>query len=402
MILLFNVYITDSSATGGAWERSGTVYNRGNLANFNKLDVLKYSLASYAVAYPWSKAIINVELDTPYNSEKNFFELEKFVKEEFNNTNLLFSFRRNIHQEDWKKTYELLDDDLIMYQGNHDHIFIDSSIDYLHELTQLRDLYGADLLIPFSHYPEHTRMAKCGYIDISRNESEPNNPWIGYEAKENHIFIIRENYESLSIITKEIYHEWFCEGDWNSIKIPPNLFKSNKLELGRTEGAGVIGLGGIKEVLGIPKIKHKHAIPYKELFRHFDAYGHQFITNETCPALEIPKGFFEKNMKIRYGYDDYKEGWVNINPKNNNYYAHDISGTDYKFTLFDLPLAWKGRISEIDMNKDINEEEMVQYRLKSVLEVLFNHPLYDPYIDEDVQNKVVEYYLKEFPQYKLL
>jgi hypothetical protein len=314
---------------------------------------------------------------------------------------LIFSFKRNIHQQDWKNTYQLLDDDLIMYQGNHDHIFIDSSTDYLHQLTLLREIYGEDLIIPFSHYPEHIRMAKCGYIDISHGESELKSPWEDYQVKEDHIFLIRENFESLSIITKEIYYDWFCNGDWDSLPIPPNVFKSNKIELGRTEGAGIIGLGGIKEVLGLPKFKHQHAIPYKELFRHFDAYAHQFITNETCPVLDIPPGFFENNMRIRYGYDDYKEGWVNINPLNPYYYAANTLGTDYKFTLEDLPLVWKNRISTIDSNPELDHELAVQHRLKAALDILYNNVYYNPHIDKAVEEKILEYYLKPYPQYIL-
>ena len=142
-------------------------------------------------------------------------------------------------------------------------------------------------------------------------------------------------------------------------------------------------------------------MPYKELFRHFDGYFHQFISCNQCPSLDIPPGFFENDIKIRYGYDDYKEGWVNINPKNPNYYAHDKSGIDYKFTLQDLPLVWKSRISTIDSNPSIDEEEMLQYRLKAALEMIYNSEYYNPYIDDEIKDKVLEYYMDSFPQYKL-
>ena len=113
MILLYNVYITNSSATGGHWEKLGTGYDRGNLPNYSKLEILKYSLASYAVAHPWKKAIIKIQLDTDYNNKTTKNELQSFIENEFKSTELHFSFTRNIHQEDWIKTYDLLDDDLI-------------------------------------------------------------------------------------------------------------------------------------------------------------------------------------------------------------------------------------------------------------------------------------------------
>jgi hypothetical protein len=127
---------------------------------------------------------------------------------------------------------------------------------------------------------------------------------------------------------------------------------------------------------------------------------HQLISNNICPSLEIPTNFFESNIKIRYGYDDYKEGWVNINPKNRNYYAFDKSGTDYKFTLEDIPLVWKDRISIIDSNPNINEEEMIQYKLKAVLEMVYTNSKYNPYIDSEVETKVLNKYLENHSGYE--
>ena len=299
MILLYNVYITNSSATGGHWEKLGTGYDRGNLSNYSKLEILKYSLASYAVAHPWKKAIIKIQLDTDYNNKTTKNELQSFIENEFKSTELHFSFTRNIHQEDWIKTYDLLDDDLILFQGNHDHIFVDSSQDYLNQLTQLKKEYKGSITIPTSHFPEHVRTAKAGYINFHHGQTAPSSLPEHYEAKEDHICVVKENYESLSIISKEIYHNWFVKGDWNQIKIPPGTFASGKIELGRTEGAGVIGIGQIKDILKIPNVKQTNVVPYKELFRHFDAYAHQDIFNTHCPALDIPPGFFDNNIKIR-------------------------------------------------------------------------------------------------------
>ena len=68
MVLLFNVYLTDVPANkltpwGG---------DRGNLPQRSKLDITKYTLASLAVAYPWTKVIINIELDpNRYSLEDN-------------------------------------------------------------------------------------------------------------------------------------------------------------------------------------------------------------------------------------------------------------------------------------------------------------------------------------------
>jgi hypothetical protein len=112
--------------------------------------------------------------------------------------------------------------------------------------------------------------------------------------------------------------------------------------------------------------------------------------------------YFENDIKIRYGYDDYKKGWVNINPKNPNYYAYDKSGTDYKFTLQDLPLAWKNKISVIDSNPNIDEDEMLQYRLKSILEMIYTNEYYDHYIDKELEIKILNKYLENYPEFTIL
>jgi hypothetical protein len=399
MILLFNVFITDKSSTRGQWESLGVSYDRGNLSRPNKLEILKYSLASYAVAYPWKRVIINVQLDEEYNSEENKNNLKNFIFNEFKNTDIIFSDKRNLIQQDWVDTYNLLNDDIIFYQCNHDHIFIDNSDEYLIELAKLRNLYKENLTISTSHFPEVIRVSKPGYID--HNEFVSTNPNSTYELKNNHIFYEGKILDSLIIITKEIYHNWFLEGDWNAIQVPKELFPSGQMELTRTEGTGIIGIGGIKDILKSPFIKQSVVTPYKELFRHFDGYWHQKISNNQCPAIDIPPGFFEQDIKIRYGYDDYKEGWVNINPKNPNYYAYDKTGTDYKITLEDLPLVWKNRISIIDPNPDINEEEMIQYCLKSILEMIYTHPKYDQYLEDKLKDNILSKYLENYPQYKL-
>lgn len=400
MVLLFNVFVTNKSATGGQWERLGVTYDRGNLDTPNKLDILKYSLASYAVAYPWKRVILNLELDPDYISLDRQQELKEFATQIFKDSEVFYSDRRNVHQQDWIKTYELINDDVIFYQCNHDHIFIDNSTSYLEELVKLRKVYGENLTISTSHFPEAIRTAKGCYIDLFKGEIHPPKFTSDYKLNDNHIFRTTQVFDSLIIITKEIYKNWFLEGDWSQIQCPPELFRSGKLELARTEGTGVIGLAGIKELIKSPLIKQILITPYKEIFRHFDGYGHQYITNNQCPAIDIPPGFFENDIKIRYGYNDYVQGWININPKNPNYYAYDKSGVDYKFTIEEIPLFWKDRISIIDSNPNIDEEEMIQYRLKSILEMIYTHPYYDPYIDKELEIKILNKYLEQYPGYE--
>jgi hypothetical protein len=217
--------------------------------------------------------------------------------------------------------------------------------------------------LQFSHFPENIRTAK----------KNPN-----YIIHNNHISFDSINFDSIQIITKELYRRWWFEGEFNHIK------------LGRPDFFG-IGLAELK-----PMPMHKVIVPLKELCRHFDGYQHiqPVIDNNQCPAIDIPVGFFENDIKIRYGYSEYMEGWTNINPKNLDYYAYNTTGTDYKFTLDDLPLVWKDKISVIDSNIEIDEEEMLTYRLKAIFDMVSTSPYFE--IDKEVINKIFNKYLENF------
>jgi hypothetical protein len=354
MILFCNTFITEAKPFG-----KGNVV-RDNLKSFNNLDIFKYSLASLAIAYDWSKVILKISLDDCYKHRQD--ELEQFIKDNFSQFNLILTWQRSEYQNDWKQDYELLDDNLIWYYCNHDHIFFDSSKDYLAELVEV--MKDEELCsLQFSHWPENVRTAK----------SNPK-----YTIHNNYVSFESINFDSIQIITKELYRRWWFEGEFNHIK------------LGRPDFFG-IGLAEIK-----PMPMHKVIVPLKELCRHFDGYQHIqiVIDNNQCPAIDIPVGFFENDIKIRYGYDDYKEGWTNINPKNNNYYAYNTTGTDYKFTLNDLPLVWKDKISIVDSNEKIDDEEILTYRLKAIFNMVSTSPYYE--IDEEVINKIFNKYLENF------
>jgi len=371
MILFCNTFITETKPQTG----KGFVF-RENLKSFSNFDIFKYSLASLAIAYDWSKVILKISLDDVYKHRQQ--ELEEFIRTEFSKFDLILEWNRNEYQNDWKKDYDLLDDNLIWFYCNHDHIFFDSSTTYLEELVN--EIKNKELCsVQFSHWPENIRTAKQG---LNPYASLPPTISPTYKIHPNYISNETTNFDSIQIITKDLYYDWWFKGEFNHIKLPrPDFFG--------------IGLAEIK-----PVPLHKTISPFKEICRHFDGYQHiqPAITNNQCPAIDIPPGFFENDIKIRFGYDDYKDGWVNINPKNPNYYAFDKSGTDYKFMLEDLPLVWKSKISFVDSNPNIDQEEFIQYRLKAVLEMIYTSEYY--HIDETVKDNILNNYLKPF-NYKI-
>ena len=381
MVLLFNVFLTVSKAN------QNVIYDRGNLPNNSKLDITKYSLASLAKAYPWSKAIINIELDSNCYSEEDNKNVYDFITKEFKDIEFVYSSKRCELQKEWQALYDVINSDLIFYLGNHDHIFIDSDNSYLKDLVKIAKKYKNSTIVT-SHFPENIRWAKSGYIEL--NETTPRKLNNGYKINDNYLSYEGICIDSLNIITKSLYYDWFFTGNWgDEVKLP------------RTDGIGGIDLLKIRNDLGVNLPPQKIIIPYKEQLRHFDGYMHQRITNDTCPSLTVPDGFFENKIKVRYGYNDYKKGWVNINPQNQNYYASDKNGVDDKITLDDLPLFWKEKIIDIDINSNINEEEMIQYKLQSRLQMVYSDERYNPYVDDEIQQKVLDTYLLTHKQYKL-
>jgi hypothetical protein len=57
-------------------------------------------------------------------------------------------------------------------------------------------------------------------------------------------------------------------------------------------------------------------------------------------------------------------------------------------------LIWKDKISVIDSNIKIDEEEILTYRLKAIFN-MFNTSEYFP-IDSEVENKIFNKYLENF------
>lgn len=385
MILFYNTYITNTPANYGT---VGT-FDRGNTKNFSSIDITKYSISSLAHCYNWSKVIINLELDDKLFSENDWISLESFIRSEFK-VDVLLSKKRITKQEEWKRVYEHFDDDLIFYLGNNDHVWIDSSNEHLKKLVNRAKADNSNYTtISTSHWPENIRWAKSGYIEL--NEFKPRYFHSNYKLEDDCVTHEGINIDSLNIISKDLYYDWIFTCDWNGV------------EIRRTDG--VSALGG-ESILTIRQRNNLHLptqkiiIPLKEQFRHFDGYMHQRIGNDVCPILFIPDGFFESNIKIRFGYNDYKEGWINLNPKK-LYFASDKSGSDDKILPVDIPLFWRDKIIELDVNSNIDEEEMIQYRLHSILQMIYSDERYNPYIEKDLETRVLNEYLKNYKNYTL-
>jgi hypothetical protein len=305
-------------------------YNRYNLRNDNRFDIARYCFSSFAPLSPIvSRFIFYLELaDGFFGQEK---EMEEWLCNVLPNDKLSLYWHRCNNVTQWKeaaKEINAIDDDLVYPAGNEDHAFFDSNIDIFNEgLKLIQNDADPHAVLMTSHYPEWMRYSYK----------------LGGQLSESGNFVISQdlNWDAIRVMKKEFFN-WHI----NSISDP------NKL-IFRTENW-----------YGFPSYpKSKIYAPTKEQFRHFDGYSHVLIGPEVVPPIEIPIGFFDRAMKIRYGFNDIDLTSVNINPLTDKLKTVDsINGVDYKFTLADLPAFWKPFIKEIIISPNLDQNKARQAR----------------------------------------
>lgn len=306
---------------------------RYTLRNDNRFDIARYSFASFVPLERYtSKFIFNLEMADGHAYQQQ--EMEDWLRAIFPADKLSLHWHRCNNIAQWREVQaemNSINDNLIFPAGNEDHIFMDSSTGLFAEMLRLLGSAETDptRVIMTSHYPESVRAA------YHYNASYKNGV-VSYNIGNN---------DALRVMRKEFF-DWYLD----QVK-DPDMF------IFRTEHWNNFVLP-----------QNSVMVPTKEQFRHFDGYAHVNIGPEYAPPLEIPAGFFEHGIKIRYGFDDRLDGYVNINPKAETLYAEDsVNGVDYKWTLKDIPEFWKPYIKEIITAPDINETEMEQARDINVL-----------------------------------
>tara|TARA_R110000824_G_scaffold172199_1_gene349953 strand:+ start:80 stop:1198 length:1119 start_codon:yes stop_codon:yes gene_type:complete len=345
MILLYNVYLDDKIRHPGLFYRG--LYGDYN----NSVNVFKYTLASVVDIYPWSKVIINVELNPTLSHRKE--ELFDYIKNLFSSHKLDLNNKRCEYQRDWKELYSKLDNDLIYFCCNHDHIFIDkNSESFIETVNEFRSKFSQqDASIYFSHWFEMN--------NVFLNQQPFNTIFTSNgdcTLEKTFAHTISDCFDSVQIITKSVYHKWWFTGDFDHQFLPRTDYFQSFLPT------------------AFQKIQ---AVPYREYFRHFDGYAHihqnveaKKQSSNMCPPMIIPPGFFENDIKVRLGYEDNKINYVNINLSKENYTVVDNKGTDLKCYLDELPYFWKKRISTVDKNSSYDEEEYSINRNQSIINPL--------------------------------
>lgn len=322
MILFINVFITHDRLSHH--ERI-----RGWLRNSTRLQVYKYMLSSLATIPHWSKVIIHCKLDKDFINQEN--ALKDFTINLFGKKKVSYYTTRNEYQNQWRKSLtEVFDDKdkLVWFLCNDDHIFIDhdlKSIESAIDLLESKKDKMASFF--FSHHPEALKAVA----------SQKN-----MKASKTLAYYNGGNVDSIQLVTKKVLRRWFVENEDTNRFMPRPDWSTGFVKTDLTT----------------------HYVPYKECCRHYEGYLMVNIDINQCPPLDIPPGFFNNDIRIAYGLNENPdpEKWLLFNPLMKNYRTIDPLGVDYKWVLDDIPLCWKGKVSEIKKASNIDEKAMLLAR----------------------------------------
>ena len=341
-ILFFDTYIVDgignpSGSTNNTHRGLSVDSVRSRLPTYRyqkKIDVVKYTLASYSIL-SWLDVVIRFECEDPSQTQP-FFE---YCRSLFPDAKILNN--RSSTAKDYVQALKTLSfplDTWVFFSPNNDHPLIASPTQFISfyesALSFLKQYPRSEARLAFSHFTESVNDLDIGY------------PQWGYYRnvrkkliyRDNHIIVTRANKVlNDSVLMFKLHHLL-------------EIFSLTR-NLGR-----VIRIEDTEFYI----YRHNSSLlisPAYELCRHYDSYAHII---QAVPPLFIPNGFFQSNIRVRYGYDFAIPGWVNVNPLH-----HSISlDCDLPLLLDDIPYFWKSRISRIDVNQEFippNDKLSLQY-----------------------------------------
>jgi hypothetical protein len=249
--LLINVRITSDRSLN---------QDRSRLNDPSRVEVFKYCLLSMSTI-PIDDAVLY--FDAPEENLDTLCLLEDYAYSLYPSIQV---YRHRLQSKDhWSSFLKLnrwSDEDIVLYAGNDDHIFIDK------DLNALTDAIAAlskvkNSAINYSHWQEW----------IGRRE--------GLFLDEGSYFLQYPNYQRDSIIISRfsLIKSWISE-----------FLESNGTIMRRFEDFDT----ELKRAISI-------IIPKRELFRHFDGYSSSGILPTDVPPLSIPSGkvYFPKTTSVR-------------------------------------------------------------------------------------------------------
>ena len=358
MILYFDNYMTDTPLFKYIYDDLVDLRKRSKIYSMpSKLDVTKYTLASYAI-YPWSGVLIKYEFEIKSQGE----EFEAFARKLFPKAVIIGE--RSDSQKKYQDAYRMLEKmggEWVFYAGNNDHPFVLADTEIIGKCLAKADellLANEFVCIWYSHIHEGAGMLSNKYFKLCLPEVSKDKEIIDEDED---VLVCRNtgggDFNSILIANMGLFKHWFFSKDMGNERI-----------------RRVDDLRGKMTTPGQVMI-----CPKRHICDHFDGYSTisskmGVDMNSVVPPLFIPPGFFENGIKIAFGYPEYREGWVNINPLKKKYSFESKDGTDMRIGIRDLPLFWKGRISKIDINPKIDYEKAEALGHRNMVKMCYPWP----------------------------
>lgn len=321
MIVLFNVKITNQGLS---------YYPRAQwMPKDDRMNIFKYTLDSYV---PFDtlvdKWIFYIEVAPEFQHRQE--ELEQHITESFPKEKLTLKFSRNYYGRDWRQTFEDLDikdDDIIWYSGNDDHIFYDYNLDMVESaINVLKNDPDPLSQVYYSHWPEQMRLSYQHQGELTEDGD-----WIKH---------VWRTFDSIVMMKGERFRRYWFDQDWKDLPV----FRTDALWHKGYELTGPV------------------YSPVREMVRHYDGYGHVGQLENIIPPVQLPIGYFDDNLRVRIGYLNKLEDWVNIHPLAEWILPAHPQGADYRWLPEDLPLFWKSKIKELDVNPELDLEQSKKLR----------------------------------------
>ena len=336
MILFFDTFISETSLSPNKFlvdELAKVQANSYTYRPQKKVDIFKYTAASYQVI-KWDEVIFRVDGDDIDFSD----DIDPYLKALFPDAKVENTRSSTGRQyfDGFKKISG--DNPWVFFSPNNDHPFIHYDENIFKKLLGIAEYAEASYQYPvsiiFSHFTE------------AFNSIFKNGTYYGYTGEWCQVldefddaFVVK--YDTLQLLSLQIFRKKFLT----------DLFDAaGDKRVIRSECLGTYNNIDTPSIVIVPKY---------ELCRHYDGYMHtkflerRYLTSSLVPPLFIPDGFFDFDVRVRFGYDDYFKGSVNINPMADKYIFEGDGGCDLAIDLEELPVFWKNRISCVDKNPDV-------------------------------------------------
>lgn len=341
MILYFDNLIIDAPLQRkDFYQGLEAIRNSGsNYRNQSRLKISMYTLASYAVL-KWDGVLIKYEC-ADANQNKVF---EEFARNLFPTAIILRG--RSDSQKKFRESLDILNSmpgDWVFVAGNNDHPIIAPTLDPVRDCLAAGEALATEnefVSILYSHLVEYKSAANPQYTIGWYATGVPGRlNWSRLADTEDYLVVKGRAAHAISV---QIMHKRML----------------SRLITGKDYGSQLIRR--TDDMDGRLIRNHVMVISKRIMGDHYDGYAHErkmghFLPYEVYPPLFIPPGFFESEIRIAYGFTETRIGWVNINPSAKMYSFQDTTqGTDLKWSLDRLPVFWRSRTKEVDVNHNVD------------------------------------------------